>query len=819
MLDLRATLDKLLELQVHGGSGVSVGTITEYAGAFPPDGWVICDGRTLSRTVYAELFNEIGTTWGAGDGSTTFNIPDLRNKFSVGTGDLYSLTNSGGNKDSMVPYHNHSYVYAEANTGGTAITTAQMPKHTHSGLYWLNPDNLAWNVTLDGGNAAYKLAFSGAGGTTSGGAGAYNEIGFRVGQTGSGQTHNHSISTRSGNTGYVGTNNNLTNANLPPYLAMNFIIFTGVFQTLAAQTTWTLLEDRIQNSQLTIPIPSIFDEPITIDDDIKIKINQNVTTGVDYELNNTINILGWSDLVTNSEISFKGILSRMSHGAAVVGTIMEYAGIFPPDGWIVCDGRALSRTMYEELFDAIGTSFGSGDGSTTFNIPDLRGRVAIGSGGDYGLGNNGGEKTHTLTVAELPAISGSLPHIAYGEGKVGGVFSVVDSGSSNDQGTNMSSPTTRHYELHFGNNQPHNNMQPYLAVNYIIFTGVLQTVAAATTWTLLQDRISNSQLHIPVITNFQDKIYYNGKEYWETIYPVGSYYETSDPDFDPNVEWGGFWKKNILKNDLIVDQGQSGTLIWIKYQSGRSECFGLIHGTSGSYQAYNHPYNYTVSVSWPSGLFNSRPTVSFGCHDDGGGFNLTGTMTTNSATTSQLYVESSSVNASRYYNVHAKGTWKTYTPPTTLYRWQRKHPLHINLSYHGSWVDSGITVNEYTVYKSESSYNVNSAWDTVKITFSGRTSLSVGIRSYAESTYDYVLVSELDNDYLASQTSSSSIGNAYSNTTYTKAHTRGNQSASAYTIVTFDNINPNQEHYFYIIYRKDGSTHTSDDRGYFYIID
>lgn len=87
-----------------------------------------------------------------------------------------------------------------------------------------------------------------------------------------------------------------------------------------------------------------------------------------------------------------------------VGAIVAYAGSDEPQGWFKCDGRAVSRTDYAELFATIGTTFGSGDGSTTFNIPDLRGRVATGvgtlSGNTYTLGDN--------VNAGLPNITGTL---------------------------------------------------------------------------------------------------------------------------------------------------------------------------------------------------------------------------------------------------------------------------------------------------------------------------------------------------------------------------------------------------------------------------
>lgn len=143
--------------------------------------------------------------------------------------------------------------------------------------------------------------------------------------------------------------------------------------------------------------------------------------------------------------------------------------------------------------------------------------------------------------------------------------------------------------------------------------------------------------------------------------------------------------------------------------------------------------------------------------------------------------------------------------------------IDVDLNNHGSWVDSGQTVDGKTLYQSNGSYHVGNAWDTAKITFSGYETFTLDIRSYAEGNYDYILVSQLNNDYLANCTSTSSMRSAYSNTTYTKAYTRGKQSATNYEKVTFSGLDPTAEYYFYVIFQKDGSGDSNDDRGYFYI--
>jgi microcystin-dependent protein len=194
------------------------------------------------------------------------------------------------------------------------------------------------------------------------------------------------------------------------------------------------------------------------------------------------------------------IQGAVSGDTLPVGAIMPFGSDTISENWLLCNGQAVSRTDYQELFNTIGITYGSGDGFTTFNLPDLQGKIPVGldeNDTDFDtLGNTGGEKEHTLTINEIPSHYHYIPMVAggngtgsdYARGYVGDSHSSAFTPSGNDV---YSSTSAR------GSNESHNILQPYIVTNYIIkakqSAGVVATVVDGLNSTSATDALSANQ--------------------------------------------------------------------------------------------------------------------------------------------------------------------------------------------------------------------------------------------------------------------------------------------------------------------------------------
>ena len=162
-----------------------------------------------------------------------------------------------------------------------------------------------------------------------------------------------------------------------------------------------------------------------------------------------------------------------------VGEIKMFSGSTAPAKWKVCDGSVISRTVFANLFGIIGTSWGGGDGETTFAIPDYQGRTPIGVGESsatghtaHTLGQYAGEETHVLIVDELPT------HYHGYQSSFQAPSSSATTSLGNAKWTSSGHENTMWWHsktANTGTDTAHNTMQPFAACTFIIYTGVDET--------------------------------------------------------------------------------------------------------------------------------------------------------------------------------------------------------------------------------------------------------------------------------------------------------------------------------------------------------
>jgi microcystin-dependent protein len=221
----------------------------------------------------------------------------------------------------------------------------------------------------------------------------------------------------------------------------------------------------------------------------------------------------------NDDPNFSTTVANALAALVPSGTVSQTARATAPTGYLLCDGSAISRSTYSSLFDAIGTAYGTGDGSTTFNIPNLKGRIPVGFDSSQTefdtLGETGGAKTHTLTSAEMPShthvqdshnhtqnshnhtqnshnhtqnahnhglnsLAGNVGSSGTGHGRAAGTVEFgLNNATSNATATNQATTATNQATTatnnattatnqNTGGGGAHNNLQPYVVLNYII---------------------------------------------------------------------------------------------------------------------------------------------------------------------------------------------------------------------------------------------------------------------------------------------------------------------------------------------------------------
>jgi microcystin-dependent protein len=153
-------------------------------------------------------------------------------------------------------------------------------------------------------------------------------------------------------------------------------------------------------------------------------------------------------------------------GTPYLGEIRIFSFNFAPKGWAMCNGQAMAINQNQALFSILGTTYG-GNGTTTFNLPNLQGRMPVHAGNGINLGQFGGEAAHTLTIAELPAHT----HQALGSSTpanlgnpTGNLWAAGNAAYNPTPNTTMNPACIPNA----GGSQPHDNMSPYLVLTICI---------------------------------------------------------------------------------------------------------------------------------------------------------------------------------------------------------------------------------------------------------------------------------------------------------------------------------------------------------------
>ena len=409
-----------------GGAGVDgapAGTVSMWSGtsASVPSGYLLCDGSAINRVTYTDLFNAIGTAHGSGDGSTTFNLPNLSNRFVVGKGSSFTLAATGGSADATLVSHSHT-VSSHSHSSGNLSTdnhshgsgnlgvdshshnvngnTNNTGSHSHSG-------NVPTPLYVPGGDvdrgdstSIFSVDNSQTQFTNTTGSHSHNVNGNTSSESPgvSGNTGSNSAtisgSTGSDSPGTDSQGSSATNANLPPYYALCYIIKVTSGGAITTGETFTLTStDTGAGAKPTLTM--LRDSASPADNDLigniefkgkdsagnqetYVELKGKITDVTDTSEDSTLEVVVKKDgadktITFPSETGTLALVSQLTSSFPSGGIIMwSGAENAIPSGWVLCNGQN--------------------------STPDLRNRfvVGAGTGSNYSVGDTGGSNDATL---------------------------------------------------------------------------------------------------------------------------------------------------------------------------------------------------------------------------------------------------------------------------------------------------------------------------------------------------------------------------------------------------------------------------------------
>lgn len=378
----------------------TLGSVRMFAGNFTPGGVPAADGRLLPIAQNSALFSLLGTNYG-GNGTTNFAVPDLGGSTPVHTGtgpglSPWLLGQTGGTEtvtltQTQLPAHQHTLPPSSLPTG---ITGGNQPFSTIQPSLGLN-----YVIATDG---VFPSQGSGGGGNT-----FLGQVGLFAGNFApSGWAFTNGqllpISENEALFSLIGTNygGDGQNTFALPDIQGRAVVGTGTGLGLGS---WSLGETRgTEDVTLTQALMAAHNHTLPPSADF------TGLTGGGQPLSNT-----QPSIALNYLIAMQGIFPSTVGGASgeiYLGELTLFAGNFAPSGWAFTNGQLLPINQNQALFSLLGTTYG-GDGRTTFALPDLRGRVAIGADNQFFLGGQFGAELVTLTTGQLAAHQHTTPDV------------------------------------------------------------------------------------------------------------------------------------------------------------------------------------------------------------------------------------------------------------------------------------------------------------------------------------------------------------------------------------------------------------------------